>query len=76
MMHRSVKRKLIRARIKLNQTVAQILEINKRRKRLKYLKNAREKRVLLKEELKVLNKTAEHQSRLIRHYENQLTKTE
>lgn len=72
MMKRSMKRKLVRARMILNQTVQRILDINHTRKRLPYLDNAHVKERALDEELKVLNKIADHQARLIRHYEDTL----
>lgn len=74
MMTRSIKRKLLRARISLNQTVHKILDINRRKKELRYANNTQQKERALKEELRVLNKIAEQQARLIRHYENHLTR--
>lgn len=75
MIKRSLKRKLLRARIKLNQTVDQILTINKNRKRLNYtpIPIAEREEEALDEELKVLNKLAEQQARLVKHYETALT---
>ncbi len=73
-MKRSMKRKLVKARMILNQTVQRMLDINHTRKRLPYLDNARVKERALDEELKVLNKIADHQARLIQHYENTLGK--
>lgn len=69
MITRSMKRRLLRARITLNQTIQKILEINRKKKGLPYLQNAREEQENLYEELKVLNKIAEHQAKLIKHYE-------
>ena len=68
-MTRSIKRKLIRARIKLNQTLHQILEINRNRKKLPYQENALEVKEVMDERLKVLNKIAEQQAKLIQRYE-------
>lgn len=75
MIKRSLKRKLLRARIKLNHTVDQILTINKNRKRLNYtpIPDAQREEQALDEELKVLNKLAEQQARLVKHYETALT---
>jgi len=67
-----MKRRLIRARIKLNQTIQQILEINRNRKKLPYQQNAIQAKKGMDERLKVLNKTAEQQAKLVRHYEMQL----
>ena len=71
-MSRSMKRRLIRARIKLNQTIHQILQINRNRKKLPYHQNANEVKEGMDEQLKVLNKIAEQQAKLIQHYEAQL----
>jgi len=71
-MTRSMKRRLIRAKIKLNQTIQQILEINRKRQKLPYVQNAAQKRTDMEQELKVLNKIAEHQAKLVQHYENQV----
>jgi len=71
MIKRSLKRKLLRTRIKLNHTVDQILTINKNRKRLNYtpIPKAQQEEQVLDEELKVLNKLAEQQAKLVKHYE-------
>ena len=74
MMKRSLKRKLLRARIKLNNTIAQILDINKNRKKYSLLKSAPSPNEL-EEELRVLNKIAEQQAKLVRHYESALTES-
>lgn len=74
MMTRTIKRRLLRARIKLNQTIQSILNINRTRKHLVHLDpvDAVDKSVSLQEELKVLNKIAANQAKLIQHYENSL----
>lgn len=72
MTKRSMKRKLIRARIALNQTIHKILEINRNRKRLSFYSNPKVKQEDMMEELKVLNKTAEQQAKLVKRYELQL----
>jgi len=72
MVPRSIKRRLIRTKIRLNQTIQQILEINRNRKRLPYHQNAAVVKEDLEEKLKVLNRTAEQQAKLIKHYESQL----
>lgn len=69
MITRSMKRRLLRARITLNQTIQKILDINRKKKGLPYVQNAREEQENMYEELKVLNKIAEHQAKLIKHYE-------
>ncbi len=72
MMTKSIKRRLLRARISLNQTLQRILDINRKRKRLSFTKDPVQKNEDLNEELKVLNKLAEQQARLIQKYENSL----
>ena len=66
----SIKRRLLRARVTLNQTIQKILEINRKKKTLPYRPNARQEVRKINEELKILNRIAEHQARLIRHYES------
>lgn len=72
MTKRSMKRRLVRARIALNQTIHKILEINRKRKRLTFYANPDQKEEHLMEQLRVLNKTAEQQAKLVRRYESQL----
>jgi len=72
MKSRLLKRKLIRARIKLNQTIQQILDINRRRKGMSLYRELPKRQNELDEELKVLNKIAEQQARLVKHYERSL----
>jgi len=69
---RSIKRKLVKARIALNQTVQKILDINRKRKNLTYLENANIQRQHLETELRVLNKIAEQQVGMIKKYEHGL----
>lgn len=71
-MTKSIKRRLLRARISLNQTLQRILDINRKRKRLSFTEDPISTNEALSEELKVLNKLAEQQARLIRKYENSL----
>ena len=73
MIKRSIKRRLIKAKSSLHQTVQKILDINRKRKYLNYFENAEQKEVDLNRELRLLNKIAEHQHNLVRRYENQLT---
>jgi len=72
MMKRSLKRRLLRARIRLNHTVDQILAINKNRKRLSQVGRSKAPEENLDEELKVLNKIAEQQAQLVKRYETAL----
>lgn len=74
MTQRSIKRRLIRARIALNQTMQKILDINKSRKQLPYVQDKHEKQEALNEELKVLNKVAAYQAKLVRRYQTIIEK--
>ncbi|MEN0004895.1 MAG: hypothetical protein AAF798_12150 [Bacteroidota bacterium] len=72
MLSRSIKRKLIKAKITLNNAIQHILDINRNRKGLRYLDDADQKQDALNEELKVLNKIVAYQAKLIRKYEDTL----
>ncbi|HMQ48273.1 MAG TPA: hypothetical protein PKA00_12695 [Saprospiraceae bacterium] len=74
MTKRSIKRRLIRAKIALSQTMQKILDINKSRKQLPYAQDKQEKQQELNEELKVLNKMAAYQAQLVRHYQTIIAK--
>lgn len=67
-----IKRKLLRTKILLGQTLQKILDINKKKKKLPYLENRIEIEENMQMELKVLNKIADQQFRLIKHYESNL----
>lgn len=71
-MKRSIKRKLVRAKVALNTTIEKILDINRRRKRLQIYEDAAVKEEELNQELKLLNKIADRQAQLIKKYENSL----
>ncbi len=73
MTKRSMKRRLIRARIGLNQTIQKILDVNRNRKRLSYTENPDIREKSLNEELRVLNKVAKQQAMLVEHYESVLS---
>lgn len=72
MIKRSLKHRLRRARTRLSHTVNQILAINKNRKRLSQVGRPKAPEENLEEELKVLNKIAEQQAQLVKHYETAL----
>ncbi|MBK6949671.1 MAG: hypothetical protein IPH16_17740 [Haliscomenobacter sp.] len=74
MMTRTIKRKLLKAKITLNQTIQSILNINRTRKQLSFLssRKAEAKELTLEEELKVLNRLAAQQAKLVQHYEHTL----
>ncbi|KAA3626747.1 MAG: hypothetical protein DWQ02_20245 [Bacteroidetes bacterium] len=65
----SMKKKLLRTKYALNQTVQKILEINRKRKNLTFFKNSKKKEEILEQDLVLLNKIAERQARLVRKYE-------
>lgn len=71
-MARSIKLKLRKAKLTLNQTLQKILDINRLRKQLPNFDNAKQLQKQLKEELRILNKIVEHQAKLIRYYERTL----
>lgn len=72
-MKRSIKRKLVRAKVALNTTVEKILDINRKRKRLQlYEDHLTDNGEELNQELKLLNKIADRQAKLIRKYESTL----
>ena len=73
MMTKPIKRKLLKAKISLNHTIQKILEINRKRNVLSDLQNPPKMDVDLSQELKVLNKLAEHQAHLVKRYEYQLS---
>ncbi|MEQ8706372.1 MAG: hypothetical protein RIC19_20745 [Phaeodactylibacter sp.] len=73
MTKRSIQRRILKARISLNHTIQKILDINRNRKKLEYSKQAEAREQHLNEELRVLNKMAEYQDRLIKYYERTLT---
>ncbi|MBV6427432.1 MAG: hypothetical protein KIPDCIKN_01950 [Haliscomenobacter sp.] len=74
MMTRTIKRKLLKAKITLNQTIQSILDINRTRKQLTFLssRKAEARELTLEEELKVLNRLAAQQAKLVQHYEHTL----
>ncbi len=74
MTKRSMKRRLIRARIALNQTIQKILDVNRNRKRLSFTNDPAHREKALNEELRVLNKVAQQQANLVEHYETVLSR--
>ena len=74
MTKRSMKLRLIKARIALNQTIQKILDVNRNRKRLSFTNDPIQREKVLDEELRVLNKVAQQQAKLVEHYENALAR--
>ena len=70
-MSKSIKRRLYRAKGLLHQTINKILEINVRRKRLEEADQQGDNDEWV-EELRVLNKIAAQQAKLIKLYEREL----
>lgn len=75
-MIQSTKRRLFHAKLKLQETIRNILEINRKKKALANVKNAKEQRLAIQTKLKVLNKVAEQQAKLVRIYERSLPELE
>ena len=67
----TIKRRLLKAKMTLHHTIQSILNINRSRKKLRFLSDeqAQPKSDELDSELKVLNKIAAQQARLVQHYE-------
>lgn len=70
MMKRTIKRRWLKAKIALSQTMQRILDINRQRKVLPTIPHFRDQEKALQEELRLLNKLAEQQALLIRRYES------
>ncbi|MEY4108600.1 MAG: hypothetical protein RL181_2942 [Bacteroidota bacterium] len=70
----TIKRRLLKAKMTLHHTIQSILNINRSRKKLRFLSDeqAQPKSDALDSELKVLNKIAAQQARLVQHYESAL----
>jgi hypothetical protein len=72
MKSRILKRRLIKARIVLNQTIQKILEISRIKKTLNYVEKPADKEQVIGDELWLLNKLAKKQAQLVKHYETVL----
>ena len=71
-MSKSIKRRLYRAKDLLHQTINKILEINVKRKRMEEANQQEDNDDAYVEELRVLNKIAAQQAKLIKLYEREL----
>jgi hypothetical protein len=69
-----IKRRLVKARIALSQTVQKILDISRKRKTIPYQPDPEIKEAVMGEELSLLNKLAKQQAQLVKHYETVLVK--
>ena len=76
MFTRSIKRRLLKAKMSLSNTIQKILDINQKKKVLSHMEDADPHKELLESELRILNKVAEHQANLIKGYEKVLAKQE
>ncbi|NRB53374.1 MAG: hypothetical protein HRU41_37310 [Saprospiraceae bacterium] len=76
MMRRTIKRRLVKARIALHQTIQKILDINRKKKELPHQEDVETKDAALNVELKVLNKIAEQQAMMVKKYEKSLLEME
>ncbi len=72
MTNRSLKRRWLRTKMALSQTVEKILSINRRRKWLSSSAGFANDMEEIDQELKVLNKIADHQARLLKKYETEI----
>ena len=69
---KSTKRKLLRTRIALRQTVYRIFRINRERRKVPYSSDPQAREQAINDELKVLNKIAEKQAALVQLYEHEV----
>lgn len=69
MTSRIIKRRLVKAKSALHQTVQKILDISRKKKSLPYEPDPASKEAVLGEELWLLNKLAKQQAQLIKRYE-------
>jgi len=67
-----IKRKLLRTRISLEQTLKQILNINRKRRFLSSMPEPDRAQAALEAELRILNQTASNQAQLLKQLEQQL----
>lgn len=67
-----VKKRLLKAKFALTETVEKILAINQKRKRLRLLEDGEAKKRKLEMELEMLNDLAEQQAHILRKYETMI----
>jgi hypothetical protein len=73
MKSRIIKRRLVKARSALSQTIQKILDISRKKKTIPFSENPEVKEAGISEELWLLNKLVKQQAQLVRHYETTLT---
>ncbi len=69
MTKRTLKHKWLKTKIALNNTMQDILNLNRKRKLLQHIKNSRKAQEELESELRILNATADLQAQALRRYE-------
>ncbi len=75
MIQTPLKSRLDRAKQALSHTIQKILDINRRRKGLSRPDDLPQQGEALKQELRLLNKMAEQQARVVQNYELKIRKT-
>lgn len=75
MIQTPLKSRLDRAKQALSQTIQKILDINRKRKGLSKPDEVPQQGESLKKELRLLNKMAEQQARVVQNYELKIRKT-
>jgi hypothetical protein len=73
MSERSLFQRLLNAKSALNATIEKILDLNRRLKSLSWGKKSPEN-TAIKQELKLLNKVADQQAKIVQMYEKRLNK--
>jgi hypothetical protein len=72
MKSRIIKRRLVKAKSALSQTIQKILDISRKKKSIPYAPDPETKETIIGEELWLLNKLARQQAHLVKHYETVL----
>jgi hypothetical protein len=72
MVTRTIRERLLRAKTILHEALHKLMEINRLKKQLPFVKDRESKEEELSQELKMLNKIVSQQAVLIRKYEEEL----
>lgn len=73
-MNRTIIKKMLNAKKALNHTIQKILDINRQRKKRLHYENEWQNQQSSDDELRLLNKMAATQARIVQHYENMLNR--
>lgn len=73
-MNRTIIKKMLNAKKALNHTIQKILDINRQRKQRLHYENEWQNQQAFNDELRLLNKMAATQARIVQHYENMLNR--